>query len=496
MINTEVTWNNGQKKLSIAADDESHFWQPIGELLNGTISAPNHVIVSTGYMKAEFTIENGVRGISNNINLKPSTYQKKYLSIVDDEKNGYSFYKLIPNNMGPITVSCSCSFGRTGAKKTDIQSETLSHPFQSWLYWLRYYKHIADGYEDLSDIMVDDKDTAVQCGMTETEKEQVSDSPASNLYRKLSSLSNEVVNQFFNIDETALMGRCPFTEKQVQMSRDIWKSLNDCKTIESFNRKIKKLMALSPRRIDPYHHMTVKSFMASSQEDFEEIVTREDGLISAMEATIDKYARKNSDSKMSSNEIFKGIEVEDATNFEIEEVKGMLKDSQNLLPLLKHVYRVRYLDQEQRYKDYVEARHITKTMKLWHGSRNENWISIIKNSLMLNPNAQISGKMFGYGIYFAPSADKSFGYTSYMRSRWANGSSATAYMGVFDVAYGNPYYPTGADYDWSQEKLNKINKDCVHAKSAMTGLCRDEIVFYDESAMSIHYIVEFASANE
>lgn len=42
---------------------------------------------------------------------------------------------------------------------------------------------------------------------------------------------------------------------------------------------------------------------------------------------------KNSDSKMSSNEIFKGIEVEDATDFEIEEVKGMLKDSQNLLPV-------------------------------------------------------------------------------------------------------------------------------------------------------------------
>lgn len=64
------------------------------------------------------------------------------------------------------------------------------------------------------------------------------------------------------------------------------------KPSRSFSRKIKKLMALSPRRIDPYHHMTVKSFMASSQEDFEEIVTREDGLISAMEATIDKYARK------------------------------------------------------------------------------------------------------------------------------------------------------------------------------------------------------------
>ena len=60
---------------------------------------------------------------------------------------------------------------------------------------------------------------------------------------------------------------------------------------------------------------------------------------------------------------------------------------------------------------------------LWHGSRNENWMSIISNGLILNPNAVITGKMFGQGIYFAPKSRKSFGYTSYDGSYWARGNS-------------------------------------------------------------------------
>jgi len=38
----------------------------------------------------------------------------------------------------------------------------------------------------------------------------------------------------------------------------------------------------------------------------------------------------------------------------------------------------------------------------FHGSRNENWWNIIKNGLQLNPNAKITGKMLGHGIYLAP----------------------------------------------------------------------------------------------
>ena len=65
---------------------------------------------------------------------------------------------------------------------------------------------------------------------------------------------------------------------------------------------------------------------------------------------------------------------------------------------------------------------------LWHGSKNENWLNILGTGLKLNPNATITGKMFGKGIYFAPSATKSAGYTSMTGSYWANGRSNRAFM--------------------------------------------------------------------
>ena len=61
----------------------------------------------------------------------------------------------------------------------------------------------------------------------------------------------------------------------------------------------------------------------------------------------------------------------------------------------------------------MKKEDIHQVKQLWHGSRNENWFSILENGLQLNPNAIITGKMFGKGIYFAPSSNKSWNYTSY-----------------------------------------------------------------------------------
>ena len=62
----------------------------------------------------------------------------------------------------------------------------------------------------------------------------------------------------------------------------------------------------------------------------------------------------------------------------------------------------------------------------------------IVNSLKLNPNAIITGKMFGHGIYFASSAMKSWNYTSYQGTSWQHGSSDCAFMGLYATAYGTP----------------------------------------------------------
>lgn len=121
-------------------------------------------------------------------------------------------------------------------------------------------------------------------------------------------------------------------------------------------------------------------------------------------------------------------------------------------------------------------------------------MEFLNSGLVLRPNAITTGKMFGQGIYFAPSADKSFGYTSYSGSRWAGGNSNIAYMSLFDVAYGNPYnvyshdgYYGGFDYNELQRKQQGAT--CLHAHAGRM-LRKDEIVVYREDQITIKYLVE------
>ena len=67
---------------------------------------------------------------------------------------------------------------------------------------------------------------------------------------------------------------------------------------------------------------------------------------------------------------------------------------------------------------------------------NANWWSIIGNGLYLRPtNVKISGKMLGYGLYFANNVAKSITYTS--RSSYSYYHEPTGFLAIMQVAYGN-----------------------------------------------------------
>ena len=68
---------------------------------------------------------------------------------------------------------------------------------------------------------------------------------------------------------------------------------------------------------------------------------------------------------------------------------------------------------------------------LWHGTKNENLMSILLKGLKVKPpNAAHTGSLFGNGIYFADMATKSLDYTS-------SGSAKHFYMLLCEVALGN-----------------------------------------------------------
>ena len=86
----------------------------------------------------------------------------------------------------------------------------------------------------------------------------------------------------------------------------------------------------------------------------------------------------------------------------------------------------------------MEKEGIKRTRLLWHGSKTVNWFSILSKGLLLNPDAAITGKMWGNGIYFATDFDKSWGYVDV--GRWVNGKAGNlVYMGLYETAFGTPW---------------------------------------------------------
>lgn len=480
------------KSVPITFDGtEGGLFSNVGNLLK-FIPVPNSIRVVMGNEYADFNIdEEGVTHfVCSGLKLKRSRYEKKYLTKIDPETNSYNFYKIIPYNMGPRTLSCGGSYGRIGAATTDLNAETIiKSPYPSCMYWLKYYEKLNQGYQDYTDIMLE-KDEELERMFQTNGGEEIAEDVVAELYNKLRQFAKDAISS--QVDVNFLSEKPPFTKTQVANSWKIWKDLGNSKTVDEFNKKLLKLLAISPRRVDKFRGQTINSYLAATgkteaeqKEIFANIIAREESLLQAMDAVVNTVSKFSNSPVLSP---FGNIEISIPTEDEINKVKSYL--SSELVPKVKKIYRVVCNEQQEKFDTYVADNNIQDIRMFWHGSRNENWISIIKNSLMLNPNAVISGKMWGYGIYFAPSAMKSWGYTSYHNTRWANGNSGTAFMGLYATAYGTPYFPTHL-MNGTAQMMKDNHTNCLHAKAGVSGLMNDEVIFYDEAAVCLQYLVEF-----
>ena len=187
---------------------------------------------------------------------------------------------------------------------------------------------------------------------------------------------------------------------------------------------------------------------------------------------------------------------EEVDDEDVRLIKKLMNESKDKF---RNAWRVKNLKTQERFDKFVADNNIKDTKLLFHGSRSENFWSIIKTGLVLRPtNAVITGKMYGFGCYFAPKCQKSIGYTSLAGSYWAGGASNKAYMAIFEVAYGTPYDVYTFDskyYSLNYDELQKFQKGahCLHAHAGTGMLRNDEIVVYKEEQMTIKYLIEIGN---
>lgn len=483
-----IKWNQGSTTVE-ADKEESAVWKAIGKVMQSLkYNIPNTMVVNTPVGDAVLTIK--IRGyyiedgktlpsmyvtIENNIKLPNSTnYEEAYLTCIHPESNNYKFYWMKPMN---TQCKLNVAWGRIG----EGEVQEIREPYDGYLYWIRYYEKLSKGYVDQSSVyLTKNKNTKPKTkAKTKAKTTKVSnDNKAQNITEADKSLYNLLYAYAKNYVRTNLKN-VNVTENQVKVAKKIYREMIDRKTVAGFNKQLLKLLQVSPRR-----ESQIKTLLACSTNDFAGIVEREKDLISAMEAVVsdgyDSTAIKHSFASM-------GIEVHEANKEQCQQVLSKL--SSELRPKVSKIYRVIPLKQRERFNAYIKEENITNIKQLWHGSKNCNWLSIIVNGLSLNPNAEITGKMFGNGIYFAPSSMKSWNYTSYKGTYWANGNDDIGIMGLYATAYGKPHDVDNAG-SWTQAKLKTLGKNCVHAHAGYA-LRNDEIIYYKESAMVLNYIVVF-----
>lgn len=123
--------------------------------------------------------------------------------------------------------------------------------------------------------------------------------------------------------------------------------------------------------------------------------------------------------------------------------------------------------------------------ELWHGTKKQNIISIMKNGMIIPPaNAShCTGRMFGSGLYFSDQSTKSLNYAY---GWWSGTRDNNCYMFLSKVLMGKSYTPKG----WSG--CNSIPKgyDSIFAKAGVSGVQNNEMIVMPNQVCP-EYLIEF-----
>lgn len=399
-------------------------------------------------------------------------YKPRYLVMVTASANHNKYYKQIPH--GDTWIA---EYGRVGSNP-----QRRTYPMSQWES--KYREKIKKGYVDQSDLVEDL--ILVEKSKPDSKYKEIENKVIADIVYRLQRMARQAITENYTITSNKV------TQAMVDEAQNILTSLLDIKDVDEFNNSLLKLFTTIPRKMS-----NVQSYLANSENDFAKIIDKEQNLLDVMSGQVVQHQiiDDNEDEiEKCNNTILEqlGLVFEECTAKDISTIKVALGSCSDKF---YNAWRVKNLKTQERYDKFVKENHIKNTKLLFHGSRNENWWSIINSGLMLKPtNAVITGKMFGYGIYYAPKARKSLGYTSLSGSYWARGSSNSGFMALMDVAYGTPYDVYSFDskyYDFNYEALQQacVGANCLHAHEGSM-LRNDEIIIYKEEQCTIHYLIE------
>lgn len=370
--------------------------------------------------------------------------------------------------------------GRIGITIGRNKPKEYVRPISEWGSTYSFY--VSRGYVLFSTEKVDTK--TIEMGtnsLNGKEFKPLSDNAVSSIIKTLLGMANQLLEETYTVKVSHIPDDMIIKGKTIL--DDLADNYEDMSVAE-FNGKLKNLFATIPRRIDKLNLM-----LATRKSEFANILANEQEIYDVMISQL-KGMKIKAKEDQTILEAF-NLEWREVTKEEEAKIKNMMGCEAKRY---SKAYRIVNRTTEKAFNSFCEKYGFTEDngiSHLFHGSRSENFWSIITNGLTINPKGVvITGKMFGNGTYFAPDACKSMGYTSRSGSRWANGSSQTGFLGIYKVATGTSVEPHSVSkYDFAS--LLKNGYHSVWCKrGGSIGLRMDEVVVYNDCQDTIEYLVE------
>lgn len=401
------------------------------------------------------------------------TYGDRKLIMVTADNNN-KFYNMHDNGDGSFTVE----WGRVGAS-----SSRTTYPIKKWN--TMYRQKTKRGYKDVTEMFVTTDENNETFG-------DIQDGAIASLVRELQSYANRSIKENYMVTSESV------TEKQIEEAQTLIDQLArlDIRDAVQANDLLLEVYSVIPRRMSnvKHHLFGPESRIGQfSKDNLNRVIDSEQSTLDVMRGQVSTQSKSENVADKSHSTFLEavGLEITQAGQKDVDNIISLLGHN---AAQFKKAYRVINVETQDKFDRFLRKSSNKTTRLFWHGSRNENWWSILDTGLVLRPsNAVITGKMFGYGIYFADKAQKSIGYTSLRGSYWARGSANKAYLALFDVHIGNWLHIRKHDrwmYGLNENKLKaRGDYDSLFAEGGVD-LRNNEYIVYNDSQCAVKYLIE------
>jgi poly [ADP-ribose] polymerase len=383
--------------------------------------------------------------------------------------NNNKFYDMTEKTDGSWTAH----WGRVGAT-----GETMDYSAALWDK--KYREKIKKGYRDITEM----RSVAKQEADEPEVKIANASTAVSDLVNYLQGAARDTIKQNYTVQVADV------TEAQIKAAQDLIDKLVTIEQARSLDKEKTNAVLLELYQVIPRKMNHIKHFILqddSKKDFFRELLSNEQSLLDVMQGQVSTVSKKTS----------KSMDLA-ALNLLLGEASAqdinLIKTTTDLIiGKSTKIYTVSHGLHEKAYQAIPEKH----AKLLYHGSRNENWWSILNAGLKIRPsNAIHTGSMFGDGIYFANKAAKSLGYSSLSGSYWSKGNANKAFLALYSVNLGNSWdvFKGGQRHNGSMSSLN-LKKcrdngfDSVFARGG-ADLRNDEFIIYENGRCKIKYLVE------